>query len=250
MSQYGNPPDPNQPEQPPGQPASDPYGASPPPNPYGAPPPTNPYGEPNPYGGAAPQDPNAAPAAPNPYGAGQANPYGGAPAYPYGQQAVVPAGGYASWISRVGAYLLDGLLAAVAGLPLWIGYGILIGSAETTTDANGVTTTHMNGGAGSAILILIGIVTYAAFWVWNVCLKQGRTGATIGKGVLGIRLVNEQGQPIGGGMSFLRQLVHILDSLACYLGWLWPLWDAKSQTFADKIMNTVVVNASQSQQPV
>jgi len=51
-------------------------------------------------------------------------------------------------------------------------------------------------------------------------------------------------------MSFLRQLVHILDSLACYIGWLWPLWDAKSQTFADKIMNTVVVNASQPQQPV
>ena len=29
MSQYGNPPDPNQPEQRPGQPASDPYGAPP-----------------------------------------------------------------------------------------------------------------------------------------------------------------------------------------------------------------------------
>jgi uncharacterized RDD family membrane protein YckC len=214
MSQYGNPPDPNQPEQQPGQPASDPYGAPPPPNPYG----------------------------------GQANPYGSAPAYPYGQQrAGVPSGGYASWISRVGAYLLDGLIGAVAGLPLWIGYIILFSSATTTTDANGVQTTHMNGGAGAAILILIGVITSIAFWVWNVCIKQGRTGATIGKGVLGIRLVNGQGQPIGAGMSFLRQLVHILDSLACYLGWLWPLWDAKNQTFADKIMNTVVVNANTSQ---
>jgi uncharacterized RDD family membrane protein YckC len=244
MSQYGNPPDPNQPEQQPGQPASDPYGAPPPPNPYGAPPPTNPYGEPNPYGGAAPQDPNAAPAAPSPYDGGQANPYGGAPAYPYGQQAAIPTGGYASWISRVGAYLLDGLIGTIAGLPIIIGYVMLFANATTTTDVNGVDHIHFHSTGASVALIWLGVLSYAAFWIWNVCIKQGRTGATIGKGVLGIRLVNAEGRPIGAGMSFLRQLVHILDSLACYVGWLWPLWDPKSQTFADKIMNTVVVNAS------
>ncbi|MDQ1539752.1 MAG: hypothetical protein QOH29_478, partial [Actinomycetota bacterium] len=27
-----------------------------------------------------------------------------------------------------------------------------------------------------------------------------------------------------------------------YLGYLWPLWDSKRQTFADKILKTVVVN--------
>ena len=40
---------------------------------------------------------------------------------------------------------------------------------------------------------------------------------------------------------FVRQLAHIVDSLVCYLGWLWPLWDSKNQTFADKIMSTVVI---------
>ena len=47
--------------------------------------------------------------------------------------------------------------------------------------------------------------------------------------------------PIGPGRSFLRQVAHILDALPCYLGYLWPLWDSKRQTFADKIMTTVVV---------
>jgi uncharacterized RDD family membrane protein YckC len=246
MSQYGNPPDPNQPPegQQPGQPPADPHGAPPPPNPYG---------EPNPYGGAQ-QDPYAAPPAGNPYG-GQANPYG-APANPYGspgpygqQRDPFAAAGYASWISRVAAALIDGLLAAVAGLPAWIGYGILIANSTTTTDANGHTTTQMHGGGGAAILILVGIVTYIAFWVWNVCIKQGRTGATIGKGVLAIRLINNQGLPIGAGLSFVRQIAHILDGI-CYIGYLWPLWDARKQTFADKIMGTVVVNASQVQPPV
>jgi hypothetical protein len=42
-------------------------------------------------------------------------------------------------------------------------------------------------------------------------------------------------------MAFVRDLAHILDALPCYIGFLWPIWDSKRQTFADKIMNTVVV---------
>ena len=36
---------------------------------------------------------------------------------------------------------------------------------------------------------------------------------------------------------------HILDALT-YVGFLWPLWDAKRQTFADMLMRTVVVDDS------
>jgi uncharacterized RDD family membrane protein YckC len=60
----------------------------------------------------------------------------------------------------------------------------------------------------------------------------------------GTRLIHQQtGQPIGGGAGIGRAFVHILDGIPCYLGYLWPLWDAKKQTFADKIMSTVVVKA-------
>ena len=55
------------------------------------------------------------------------------------------------------------------------------------------------------------------------------------------RLIGEETQaPIGALNAFLRDLVHILDWLTV-VGYLWPLWDDKKQTFADKIMNTVVV---------
>ncbi len=61
-----------------------------------------------------------------------------------------------------------------------------------------------------------------------------------------MKLIGEQtGQPIGAGMSFVRQLAHIVDSLLCNLGYLWPLWDRKRQTFSDKIMSTVVINQPQ-----
>ena len=47
---------------------------------------------------------------------------------------------------------------------------------------------------------------------------------------------------LGGGMAFVRQIAHILDSLPCNLGYLWPLWDQKRQTFADKVLSTVVLD--------
>ncbi len=34
--------------------------------------------------------------------------------------------------------------------------------------------------------------------------------------------------------------MHVVDGLF-YVGYLWPLWDAERQTFADKIIQTVVV---------
>jgi uncharacterized RDD family membrane protein YckC len=182
---------------------------------------------PDPYG----QQP---PPPPNPYG--QAPPAYGQPAYG------APAAGYAHWGKRVGAYLLDGIATSIAALPLWIGYGMLAASAETTTAADGTVTTTTEGGGVVVLLIVLGIITSLAFFVWNTCMKQGSTGYSIGKGVLGIKLIGEKtGQPIGAGMSFVRYLCHILDSI-CYIGYLWPLWDSKRQTFADKIIGTVVIN--------
>jgi uncharacterized RDD family membrane protein YckC len=70
---------------------------------------------------------------------------------------------------------------------------------------------------------------------------EGLTGQTPGKAIMGTRLVNVEGQVIDTGPGVARKFVHILDSLACLLGWFLPLVDAKRQTIADKIMGTFVV---------
>jgi uncharacterized RDD family membrane protein YckC len=92
--------------------------------------------------------------------------------------------------------------------------------------------------------VLVGIAGYLGafgFFFWQLVV-QGQTGQTIGKKQMGIKLLREQdGQVVGGGLSIGRYFVHIVDSLPFYLGYLWPLWDAKKQTFADKILQTVVV---------
>lgn len=190
------------------------------------------YGQPDPYGGAAPP--------PGGYGTG---PYGG-PTPPAG---ALPSGGYAGWGKRVGAYLIDGLIVLAAGFPIWIGYGIAISSAISQTnsamaDPYPTTTTTVSFSGAAVALILVGFLTSLGAFIWNTCLKGGGTGWSIGKGVMGIRLISERtGQPIGGGMAFVRYVAHILDALPCYVGYLWPLWDDRRQTFADKILNTVVI---------
>jgi len=84
-----------------------------------------------------------------------------------------------------------------------------------------------------------------AVWVYNRWVLQGRSGQSWGKQVMSIRLARaDDGQAVGGAIALLRDLAHLLDALPCILfpiGFLWPIWDTKRQTFADKIMNTVVV---------
>jgi uncharacterized RDD family membrane protein YckC len=227
----GTPPTPSAPQNPYEQSApsgQDPYGQPPQaPDPYGQQ--QSAYGQPA-YGQPAYGQPGA-----------HANPYAG----PANDKPTFGFGGYAGWFTRVGAYLIDSIASLVAGFPLWIGYGILLANTTTTTNPDGTTTTDYSGSAAlPLILILIGAVTSLAFYIWNICIRQGRTGASVGKNVLAIRLVNSDLQPIGAGWSFLRSILHIVDSIPCYLGYLWPIWDSRKQTFADKIMNTFVIQAT------
>lgn len=74
---------------------------------------------------------------------------------------------------------------------------------------------------------------------------EGVTGQTPGKAIMGIRLVNEQGDVIGSGPGIGRKFAHVVDSAVCLLGWLLPLVDAKRQTIADKLLQTYVVTGAE-----
>lgn len=79
-------------------------------------------------------------------------------------------------------------------------------------------------------------------WSLYNAYLAGETGQSYGKKQVGLRLVKQSdGQLVGGAMGVVRSLLHVLDALPCYIGFLFPLWDPMKQTFADKIMGTVVV---------
>src|SRR4051812_38914483 len=94
------------------------------------------------------------------------------------------------------------------------------------------------------ISAVLGLILYiAAFvWVFYNLVQQGNTGQTFGKKTVGTRLLRAQdGQVVGAGLSIGRYFLHFIDGVACGLGYLWPIWDSKRQTFSDKILKTVVI---------
>lgn len=202
------------------------------------------YGDPNnPYG--QPQQPPQQPGYGYPQQPGQQQPYGypqqapqgvppQQPGYGYPQAPQAPAGygypqqpgygmqpPYASWGQRFLGTLVDVLVFVPAYIIIGIGGGTKIWA-----------------------LVIVGYLALLGTAIWQL-IREGRTGQTVGKQALSIRLVREiDGQPLGVGMAFVRRLAHFLDSLACYLGWLWPAWDAKRQTFADKVCSSIVIRTN------
>jgi uncharacterized RDD family membrane protein YckC len=214
------------PSGPPGPPGGPPGPPSAPPAPGGFPPPPAP-----PAPGGFPPPP--APPGDGGYGAPPPPAYGSQPQFgggygqqpAYGGQAAPVGGAYAEWPQRVLAYLIDGAIVFGAVIVVIIVATIL---------------GQISNGLGALVAIL-GYLAAIALGIWNQIIVQGNTGQSIGKKQIGIKLISEQtGQPLGPLMTFVRQIAHFLDGI-CFIGYLWPLWDEKKQTFADKIMTSIVI---------
>jgi uncharacterized RDD family membrane protein YckC len=118
-------------------------------------------------------------------------------------------------------------------IPAWI--LSIIGSGQYNP-ASGVR-------SGTNFLYWLGVLYWWGFvLIYNRWYRGGTTGYSIGRGVAGVKVVKEStGEVLGPGMAFVRDLAHLIDNFICGVGWLFPLWDAKRQTLADKIMSTVVL---------
>lgn len=184
--------------------------------------PPDPYAAPAPGAGQAPPPPPPPPSygtPPPPPGGGYAAApppapgYGAMPSAGYGPgpEAGIP---FANWGNRVVGALIDYFVPSIIA-------GIIYQGSHA-----------------------LGSILYLAVLAWAIYNKvlEGQTGQSTGKKIAGTKLVAAAtGQPVGVGLAIGRYFLHIIDGLPCYLGFLWPLWDSKRQTFADKILNTYVV---------
>ena len=84
--------------------------------------------------------------------------------------------------------------------------------------------------------------TIALAWLLFMFYLTGTRGQSVGKRIASIKVVRERdGNVIGGPLGLARYVLHFVDALPCMLGFLWPLWDSKKQTFTDKILGTMVL---------
>ncbi|WP_408633324.1 RDD family protein [Mycolicibacterium arenosum] len=128
----------------------------------------------------------------------------------------------ASWGRRLGAISLDYLpgLAVFATLTL---VGI---------------TAPLRGWLWWTIWVAAGLVVFAV--LANRVVLPTVLGFSLGRAVAGIRVLQADGDRPGVVRLFVRELAHLLDTAAVFVGWLWPLWDRRRRTFADLLARTEV----------
>ncbi len=87
--------------------------------------------------------------------------------------------------------------------------------------------------AGYGISALVGLL--------DLVVLQGVTGASVGKHILGLRVVNAQGQPCGLGRAFVRWLLLIVDASCFIVGLLVALLTHPHRRIGDMAAGTYVV---------
>ena len=152
----------------------------------------------------------------------------------------------AGWWSRVGAALIDGLIVGIGGIVLLIAITAPFSIGFFADENVGV------------VSVVVGLM-FATLCVSIIALlyapaMMARTnGQTLGRMVLGIRVVRAKGQPMTFWFAMLREVViktllfgivsSLTFGLASLLDVLWPLWDEENRALHDIIVDTRVIEA-------
>ncbi len=151
---------------------------------------------------------------------------------------------YASIGKRILAYIIDGFIVGLGTIPGFILMFVGVALAASSTDSRG----QLSDGAGAGALgilvfayalIFLGVI---ALWLYN-CYLLGKDGATIGKRLMKIKVLDATGQPLGFGKAFLREIIKQALGGVCFILLLWPLWDEQKQGLQDKVFGTHVFDA-------
>lgn len=105
--------------------------------------------------------------------------------------------------------------------------GVIIVLIEATVGARGVS---------SSMQFLL-----ALLYGWYFLTRQ--EGQTPGKRVMNIRVIKEDGSLLGDGDAIIRVLVSMVGGAAFLIGFIWALFDQRNQTWHDKAVGSLVVNA-------
>jgi uncharacterized RDD family membrane protein YckC len=146
-------------------------------------------------------------------------------------------GGYAGIASRILAFSIDVfvLIVAVLVAGLFIRATVSIFSLDRLLPGifgpSGIDTVRI---AGSSLLVS---VIAGVYWIFGWTF----IGATIGKLVMGLRVVGAGGSRVGFWRSLRRAIGYFLSALFLGLGFLWVIINKRHHSWADKLAGTSVV---------
>jgi len=158
-------------------------------------------------------------------------------------------GQLAGWGARLGAYAIDGLIVFV---PFAIVFAVLAGAVGIT--GNGNDDTALGGVIVALVLSVLVFALVALLYAPLLMRRAGeRNGQTLGKQVVGIRAVRDNGQAWTFGPAALREVVlkniavgiasSIIPLIPWFLNFFWPLWDDQNRALHDMAVSSHVVKA-------
>lgn len=150
-----------------------------------------------------------------------------------GEHAVAGSCEPAGFAARAMAYLIDLSLLLIFAFVLLLGAGLRLWHSFPS-DLTGLI------GASLVVLTVLIVVVPLLFFSYFVLLHAG-CGQTVGKMVMGLRLVADDGGPVGLGQAFLRASAALLSALPLGAGFLWAVLDRKQRTWHDLIAATRVI---------
>jgi uncharacterized RDD family membrane protein YckC len=132
---------------------------------------------------------------------------------------------------RFVAVVLDALIVFV---PLFIVVGLLSGGGYDEK-YGGQRNVGIDWGGSDALLAFALCVGY-----YIIC--ESATGATLGKRMVGIRVVGEDGEHVTFGAAVVRNLLRFVDALFFYfVGFIFAILSARGQRLGDRAAHTIVV---------
>jgi uncharacterized RDD family membrane protein YckC len=144
-----------------------------------------------------------------------------------------PAPEYASWVQRFGSYLLD--LAIQIGFAVVVSV-ILVGPSALQED------NEVDGTLDALSYVITALISIAYFAV--LMSRAGeRNGQTWGRQAAGIRVVRDDGKPVGPVFAAWRDYIvkGLLTAFTLGIDLLWPLWERENRTLHDLVLKTHVV---------
>ena len=147
--------------------------------------------------------------------------------------------------TRLGAYVLDALISILFAVPaLIVGGGALFANISAGASAEALMMEMFTGMFG--VLLLVGMIAWGAI----TAVLVHRNGQTIGKKLVGIKVVRKDGSRASLGRIFwLRNVVNALPSVIPIVGNFYFFIDSlfifteSNQCVHDKIADTIVVRA-------
>ena len=131
---------------------------------------------------------------------------------------------YAGFWVRLGARLIDRIILIL----LFYGFILL-----------GVTLAFLLNFLVLIIPFYIGGILLGPFYYTYMTSKYG---ATFGKRLIGLKVVDKKGNNLTYSRAFVRWLGHIVNIFTLALGYFWIGWDKKKQGFHDKMAQSYVIS--------